>query len=216
MCRLNDLLDESKCYEEVRRKRWPHGVRCPCCTSNKINPRGQNHRRRACRRYSRKNCGKRFDDLTGTIFMGRHPSLSVGLAYLYLMGLNLSNRQMAQELNLDESDGQAMAEPRRGGIVQRRSPVRMSGVVECDEGSVGAGHKGRPDHIKGRVPRRRRRRLQGAPGRSTLAKEKPLIFGMIERGGEVRIVMLENVQQHTIRPFIKATIEPGTVVNTDN
>ena len=33
------------------------------------------------------------------------------------------------------------------------------------------------------------------PGGGTLAKEKPPIFGMIERGGEVRIVMLENVQQ---------------------
>jgi transposase-like protein len=213
MCRLNDLLDESKCYEEVRRKRWPHGVCCPCCTSNKINPRGKNHRQQACRRYACKNCGKRFDDLTGTIFMGRHQSLSVWLAYLYLMGLNLSNRQIAQELNLDESDGQAMAEQLRGGIVQRRSKARMSGVVECDEVYVVAGHKGRPDQIKGRVPRRRR--LQGAPGRGTLEKEKPPIFAMIERGGEVRIVMLENVQQQTIRPFIEATIEPGTVVNTD-
>ena len=27
--------------------------------------------------------------------------------------------------------------------------------------------------------------------------------------------MLENVRQHTIRPFMKETIEPGTVVNTD-
>ena len=169
MCRLNDLLDESKCYEEVRQKRWPHGVRCPCCTSNKINPRGKNHRQQACRRYSCKNCGKRFDDLTGTIFMGRHPSLSVGLAYLYRMGLNLSNRPIAQELNRDESDGPAMAEPRRGGIVQRRSKAWRSGVVECDEVYVVAGHKGRPDQIKGRVPRRRR--LQGAPGRGTLAKE---------------------------------------------
>ena len=147
MCRLNDLLDESKCYEEVRRKRWPYGFRCPCCTSNKINPRGQNHRRQACRRYSCKNCGKRFDDLTGTIFMGRHPPLSVWLAYLYLMGLNLSNRQIAQELNLAASDGQAMAEQRRGGIVQRRSKGRMSGVVECDEVYVVAGHKGRPDQL---------------------------------------------------------------------
>ena len=123
-------------------------------------------------------------------------------------------RQIAEELNLNESDDQAMAEALRGGMVQRRPPVRMGGVVECDEGYVVAGHKGRPDHIKGRLPRRRRR-LQGAPGRGTLAKEKPPIFGMIERGGEVRIVMLENVQQPTIRPFIEATIEPGTVVNTD-
>jgi len=42
--------------------------------------------------------------------MGRRQPLSVGLAYRYLMGLNLSNRQIAQELNLAESDGQAMAE----------------------------------------------------------------------------------------------------------
>ena len=213
MCRLNNLIDEEKCYEEVRRIRWPNGVRCPGCTSNKITKRGRNHRQQACRRYTCKNCSKRFDDLTGTIFMGRHQPVSVWLAYLYLMGLNLSNRQMAAELNLNESDGHAMADALRGGIVQRRSKVRMSGVVECDEVYVVAGHKGRPDQIKGRTPRRRR--LQGAPGRGTLEKEKPPIFGMIERGGKVRIVMLENVQQKTIRPLIKETIAPGTVVNTD-
>lgn len=145
--------------------------------------------------------------------MGRHQPVSVWLAYLYLMGLNLSNRQMAEELNLNESDGHAMADALRGGIIKRRSKVRMSGVVECDEVYVVAGHKGRPDQIKGRTPRRRR--LQGGPGRGTLEKEKPPIFGMIERGGEVRIVMLENVQQQTLRPLIKETIEPGTVVNTD-
>ena len=65
--------------------------------------------------------------------MGRHQSLSVWFAYLYMMGLNLSNRQIAKELNLDESDGQAMADQRRGGIVKRCSKARMSGVVECDE-----------------------------------------------------------------------------------
>jgi len=130
------------------------------------------------------------------------------------MGLNVSNQQMAEELGLDPSDGQAMAEWLRGGILQRRAKVRMTGiVVECDEVYVIAGHKGRPDQIKGR--RGRRRRLKGAPGRGTLAKEKPPIFGMIERGGEVRIILLENVQQSTIRPLIKETIEPGTIINTD-
>jgi transposase-like protein len=89
----------------------------------------------------------------------------------------------------------------------------MKGVVECDEVYVVAGHKGQPDKIKGR--RGRRRRLKGAPGRGTLAKEKPPIFGMMERSGEVRIIILENVQQRTIQPFIQETIEPGTIVNTD-
>jgi len=213
MCCINKLIDEAKCCDEIRKKRWPHGVRCPDCASNKIGKRGKNHRRQECRRHSCKNCGKRFDDLTGTIFMGHHQPLSVWFTFLYLMGLNVSNQQIAEELGLNTSDGQVMAELLRGGIVQRRAKVRMQGVVECDEVYVVAGHKGRPEKIKGR--RGRRRRLQGAPGRGTLEKEKPPIFGMIERGGEVRIIMLENVRQHTIRPFIEETVEPGTVVNTD-
>jgi len=38
---------------------------------------------------------------------------------------------------------------------------------------------------------------------------------MIQRGGEVVIRLLENVQQKTIEPIIKATIAPGTLINTD-
>jgi transposase len=38
---------------------------------------------------------------------------------------------------------------------------------------------------------------------------------MIQRGGQIVIRMLENVQQSTIGPLIKATIIPGAVVHTD-
>jgi transposase len=38
---------------------------------------------------------------------------------------------------------------------------------------------------------------------------------MIERGGDVVIQMLENVQQVTIKPLIHATIAPGTLVYSD-
>jgi len=210
---LTHLLDEEKCYQEARRLRWRYETRCPGRTSNKIVKRGHDHRHPGCQRYHCKNCGRRFDHRTGTIFANRHQPLSVWVAYLYLMGLNLSNRQIAQELGLNESDGQAMADQLRGGIVRRRPKPRMSGVAECDEVYVVAGHKGRPDRIQGRPPRRRR--LKGAPGRGTLAQEKPPVFGMIERGGEVRIATLADVRQRTIRPLIEEAIAPGTLVNTD-
>jgi transposase len=38
---------------------------------------------------------------------------------------------------------------------------------------------------------------------------------MLQRGGEVVIRMLEDVQQATIGPLIKRTITPGTTVYTD-
>ena len=48
-----------------------------------------------------------------------------------------------------------------------------------------------------------------------MEKEKPPIFGMFERGGQVVLQMLANVQQATIAPLIQATIATGTTVYTD-
>lgn len=61
----------------------------------------------------------------------------------------------------------------------------------------------------------RRNRLKGARGRGTLEKEKPPIFGIIQRCGEVVVKMLANVKQVTIRPLIENTIKPGSMIYTD-
>ena len=49
-----------------------------------------------------------------------------------------------------------------------------------------------------------------------MEKEKPPVFGMIERGGQVVMHLLANVKQKTIEPFIKDTIESGTLVTQMN
>jgi transposase-like protein len=48
-----------------------------------------------------------------------------------------------------------------------------------------------------------------------LDKEKPPILGLIQRGGEVVLHMLPNVQQTTIQPIIRKTVSPGALVYTD-
>ncbi len=57
--------------------------------------------------------------------------------------------------------------------------------------------------------------MKAKPGRGTLASEKPPIFGMMQRQGEVVIQMLPNVQQVTIAPLITSTIVAGTLIYTD-
>jgi transposase-like protein len=93
--------------------------------------------------------------------------------------------------------------------------VTLSTEVECDEAYVIAGHKGHPEVVKNKGRPGRCRRLQGKPGRGTLEKERPPVFGMMQRGGQVVISLLANVKQKTIEPFIKETIAPGTRVYTD-
>ena len=57
--------------------------------------------------------------------------------------------------------------------------------------------------------------MKGSRGRGTLQNEKPPVFGIIQRSGELRIWMLENVQRATIEPYIRETIRAGSTVFTD-
>src|ERR687885_808120 len=97
---LSSLIDDAKCYALVRRQRY----RCKACAA-------------------------RFDDLTGTVLAGHHQPLRVWGLCLYLMGLNLSDRQIARELGLSPSEVQAMTEQLRQGLVATAPEVELAGEV---------------------------------------------------------------------------------------
>jgi hypothetical protein len=78
-------------------------------------PERQRHQCRACR--------QRFDDLTETIFAGRHRPLRVWILCPDFMGLNLSDEQTARELEIDPEDARVMASRLREGIVARKPEV---------------------------------------------------------------------------------------------
>jgi transposase-like protein len=87
--------------------------------------------------------------------------------------------------------------------------------VECDEVYIVAGHKGQPAAVARQGREGRRNRLKGARGRGSLAKQKPPVLGLVQRGGEIVIQLLANVQQTTIEPLIRATVVPGSLIYTD-
>jgi transposase-like protein len=141
---LSELMDDAKCFALVRQHRWPEGVRCPGCGGGAVIRDGHDETQPQRQRYRCKGCAGRFDDLTGTVLAGHHQPLRVWVLCLYFMGLNLSNRQIAAELDLGASDAQAMTEALRGGLAAKAPPVRLQGEVEIDEVYVVAGHKGQP------------------------------------------------------------------------
>ncbi len=155
-----------------------------------------------------KACGSRFDDLTGTVLAGHHQPLRVWVLCLFFMGLNLSNQQIAMELGLSPSDVQAMTEQLRRGLVAKDAgggAARGGG----DRRGLRRGRAQGPARSGGQKGRLgRRRRLAGAPGRGTLEKDKPPILGLIQRGGQVVLRMLANVQQRTIKPIIDGRRRP--------
>src|SRR3954454_11339458 len=116
---LSALIDDAKCFALIRQHRWPEGVHCPACGSGTVVRDGFDESQAHRQRYRCKACTGRFDDLTGTVLAGHRQPLRVWVLCLYFMGLNLSNRQIAQELDLAEGDYAG------GGLVgTRRSQLR--------------------------------------------------------------------------------------------
>ena len=150
---LAALIDDAKCFALVRQHRWPEGVRCPGCGGATVIRHGRDDTQGQRQRYRCKACATRFDDLTGTVLAGRHRPLGVWVLCLYFMGLNLSGRQIAQELDLSQPDVQLMTAQLRRGLAAQLPAVVLDGEVEIDEVYVVAGHKGNPAAVAKRGAR---------------------------------------------------------------
>jgi len=69
----------------------------------------------------------------------------------------------------------------------------LSGEIEFNEIDFTVDHKGYPSTTKAANRPTHRRRLKGTRGRGKFANEKPPVFGMIQRSGDIVIQLRENV-----------------------
>src|SRR5262245_56946026 len=147
MIHIQSLIDDAKCCETVRALRWPNGVYCLKYNISYITKQGRDDTQLERQRYLCQSCERRFDDLTDTIFAGHHQPLRVWILCLYFMGLNLSNHQIAQELDLNKDAVPQMTRQLRQGLVLKKPSPTFADEVEGDEVYGVAGHKEKPDAV---------------------------------------------------------------------
>ena len=94
-------LSDYEIVELIRRHRWPSGVRCPYCGSPRVCRNVKAPRRPYLQRYICRNCGKQFNDLTGTPLAEARipPSIVLVILYLYYK-LGLSQSAAARKLGV--------------------------------------------------------------------------------------------------------------------
>jgi transposase-like protein len=130
--RIYELLDRAKCYDAYKTIRWLDGVICVRCKSAQVKKDGHHDTDPDRQRYKCE-CGCRFDDLTGTIFEGRHQPVTIWIMAMYYMGLNLFNAQVAKELDLNIHDVHDMLTAIRDAVCQKKPTPILKNIVEADE-----------------------------------------------------------------------------------
>jgi transposase-like protein len=134
------MPSEWECAEALRRVRWASGVQCVYCGSRSVVGRGW---RGLYRRYYCKDCGRWFNDRTGTVFANSKLPLRVWFFTAFMMQSKVSVLELAEDLRLPYNTVYRVVERLRLNLYLTASTIKLQGVVELDEVYVTAGLKGK-------------------------------------------------------------------------
>jgi transposase-like protein len=168
---------EDKCHAYLEELRWPEGVKCPRCSSDKIS------RIKARRQFDCDGCRYQFSVRVGTLFHDSKLPLWKWFLAVYVMGESrkgVSANQLKRMLGVSYKTAWYLCHRIRSAMHDENAPL-LSGIVEVDETYIGGKARG-----KGR----------GYTGNKTM------IIGAIERGGELRLRTAERNDRTTLHGFI--------------
>ena len=204
--------DDSQCREYLEQMRWPDGPRCPKCGSLDhwtINRKSvtKNH---VSKLYRCKACRKQYTVTVGTIFEDSKIPLYKWLMAIHLMCSSkkgISALQLARELGYEKTYRTAwfMAHRIREAMKDKAFP-QLTGTVEADETYVG------PRKRRGHTLWHERERDEMEMGLRPKVKQdwrrgKATVFGMVERGGNVRTIVVSGATAKELKPLLAGYID---------
>lgn len=189
---------DEACLDDIFQKRYGSLKVCPECDK-----KTKFYKVTARKCYACQFCGHQLHPLAGTIFHKSDTSLKSWFFAIWLFANSkngVSAMEIQRKIGVTYKTAWRMAKQIRL-LFDKKPKKPLKNHVEMDETYVGRKVKmGTPS--KGLVVGR------GAPG-------KTIVFGMVERGGDVKATITPNVKSNTILPIIHEYVEPRTVIHTD-
>jgi transposase-like protein len=194
------FADLDRCFDFVKGLRWADGpVVCPRCdhdqtsflTTRKI--------------WKCKSCRRQFSLKVGTIFEDSSLGFDKWLPAIWLITNSkngISSHELGRALGVTQKTAWFMNHRIRLAMASGTFQ-KLSGTVETDETYIGGLAKNM--HVANR-----KRKIHG-----TGYTDKVAIHGALERGGPVVATVVESVSARTIQASIRAWVESGATLYTD-
>ncbi len=192
------IPDEQTAIDHFTEIRWRRGAFCPHCGSTRVYHFSDK------RTHKCGDCRKRFSVKVGTIFEDSKIPMRKWLVAIWMITANkkgVASTQLARDIQVTQKTAWFMLHRLRHAIRTRSFNRPLDGDVEADETYIGGKSKNR--HAS-----KRRSGTQGGVG-------KEVVLGMLERGGELRTVKMENLRAREVQREIIRNVAPGASLMTD-
>lgn len=202
---MREFPDDDACLNFLWRNRYSEDgihAHCPKCDAEREFKRYEHKQQRQA--WTCGSCGKHIAPTAGTIFHKSSTSLHLWFYAMYLMAstrCGISAKQLERELGVTYKTAWRIAKQIRHELMAEDFEAFDTNTpVEMDEAYIGGKRRGRKGSTVGR------------PGKDS---HYAPVFGMVQRGGKVVAVTVENVKRNTLRPRILERVMPATTVYTD-
>src|SRR5712691_8369442 len=193
------------CIDYLAVRRWPKGVICPSCGSEKVkfNPA------RRVWQCSSHHAKRQFSVKVGTIYEDSPIGLDKWLAATWMLTNcknGISSYEVARDLRVTQKSAWFMLHRIRLALQDEFFGSKLGkgpdSEIEVDETFIGGKarnmHKSRKARLTGRID-----------------DDKNVVVGFMERGEKVRTQIVTKRRKHKLQPLIREQVEAGAALYTD-
>lgn len=202
---LSDFPDDAACLDYLWRTRHAadgEHAYCPRCDCERVFRRYATKQQRQS--WTCTVCGHHVHPTAGTIFHRSSTSLRLWFHAMYLMTstrCGISAKQLERELGVHYKTAWRMFNKIRTELMNDEDEPQLRGTVEIDETSWG----GRP-----------RRPIKDKAERARWRENRTTVLGMIERGGRVRLRVIESRRGEPLSRAVRTHVNPAAFMLTDD
>ena len=190
---FRNFPDDAACLDYLMKLRHGEALDCPKCGKH-----GKFHRVRRHPAYECAWCGYEIFPMVGTPFHRSHVPLQKWFYAMYLFTTTrhgVPAKELQRQLGVSYPTAFRMAHKIKDYMGWVDGDPPLTGHVEADETYIGGHRKGG-------------KRGRGAPG-------KTVVFGILEREGELYTKVVPNASRAALVPEIIKNVPKGTRVSTD-